>query len=340
MNVVFPESYNAGNKAKSDICFFLEQENFETIVLDGRFMKTSKLSKFQHANEILAPLDILNEDDIFIYQYPSIGRVLEQKMIRKLDKIGAKKVAVIHDVDSLRYHFSKMEFYKNVAWEAKFLNHFDIIISSNEVMTRQLRLGGLTVPTVDLKVFDYETRARFRETSSPQKNVVSFAGNLNKSQFVSHLRTSNDLSIQLYGTLKDQKILDESVEYKGVFPADTLPEQLESGFGLVWDGDKTSQIHGGFGTYMRYNNPHKVSLYLASGIPVIIWDEAAMASFINHEKLGITVSSIEDIDAIISKISTEDYTNMLVQVHKYSKRVREGYFIKNAVKQVLTQLDS
>ena len=52
---------------------------------------------------------------------------------------------------------------------------------------------------------------------------------------------------------------------------------------------------GSFGEYLRINNPHKTSLYLASGIPVIIWSKAALAEFIEKNKCGITVDSLYEI---------------------------------------------
>ncbi|NRO11242.1 Beta-1,6-galactofuranosyltransferase WbbI [Lactobacillus helveticus] len=54
------------------------------------------------------------------------------------------------------------------------------------------------------------------------------------------------------------------------------------------------------GNYLRYNDPHKLSLYLASGIPVIIWKKAAEAKFVEENKVGITVDSLEDYRRYLS----------------------------------------
>ena len=37
--------------------------------------------------------------------------------------------------------------------------------------------------------------------------------------------------------------------------------------------------------YLRINNPHKTSLYLACGIPIITWNKAAIAQYV-RKKLG------------------------------------------------------
>ena len=56
---------------------------------------------------------------------------------------------------------------------------------------------------------------------------------------------------------------------------------MEGSFGLVWDGISVETCAGVYGEYLKVNNPHKTSLYLASGIPVIIWKEAAWLSLLN-----------------------------------------------------------
>ena len=76
------------------------------------------------------------------------------------------------------------------------------------------------------------------------------------------------------------KLRGKNVKYCGQYKPEELPEKLEGGFGLVWDGDDLGACTGVFGEYMKYNNPHKTSLYLASGLPVIIWEKAAMAKYI------------------------------------------------------------
>ena len=60
----------------------------------------------------------------------------------------------------------------------------------------------------------------------------------------------------------------ENETYFGSFLPDELPAALEGGFGLVWDGDSAETCSGVFGEYLRYNNSHKASLYLASGFPL------------------------------------------------------------------------
>ena len=72
----------------------------------------------------------------------------------------------------------------------------------------------------------------------------------------------------------------------------------------------TATCTGVYGEYLRINNPHKTSLYLASEIPVIIWKEAALAKFIVDNKCGIAVDSLEDIKQALQDLSEEEYNEM------------------------------
>ena len=58
---------------------------------------------------------------------------------------------------------------------------------------------------------------------------------------------------------------------------------------------------------MRFNNPHKLSLYVALGLPVIVWREAAIAEFVLKQGIGITVSDLLELNDISTKVSTEGY---------------------------------
>ena len=103
---------------------------------------------------------------------------------------------------------------------------------------------------------------------------------------------------------------------------------------MVWDGESSNTCSGNFGEYMRYNNPHKVSLYVASEIPVVIWKEAALASFVLENNIGIAIESINEIYREISKLTDENYNNMKANIKNIAQKVRDGYFLTRALKQV------
>ena len=56
---------------------------------------------------------------------------------------------------------------------------------------------------------------------------------------------------------------DQNVVYKGVYPPDQLPDKIQGGWGLIWDGSSLKGCQGNYGEYLKYNNPHKTSFYIA-----------------------------------------------------------------------------
>ena len=123
---------------------------------------------------------------------------------------------------------------------------------------------------------------------------------------------------------------DGNITYKGSFPPDDLPFVLEGGFGLVWDGISSETCAGVWGEYLKYNNPHKTSLYLASGLPLVIWEKAALADFVVKNGCGITVASLFDIPEAINKVTKDEYEAMLRNTKEVSEKLDSGYFLGRA----------
>ena len=119
--------------------------------------------------------------------------------------------------------------------------------------------------------------------------------------------------------------------YKGSYDADILPDIMEGDYGLVWDGTEITTCAGNTGDYMRYNNPHKVSLYIAAELPIIIWKQAALADFVMKNQIGITVESLDEIEGEILNITDEQYCAFKRNLKELSKRVQSGYYLKTAL---------
>ena len=116
--------------------------------------------------------------------------------------------------------------------------------------------------------------------------------------------------------------------------ADELPFVLNAEFGLVWDGPSVETCEGGYGKYLMYNNPHKASLYLVSGIPIIIWEKAALANFIVENKIGFTISSLNDINEKLEGLSDEEYRVMKQNTIIFSERLSKGFYLKKIIRNI------
>ena len=145
----------------------------------------------------------------------------------------------------------------------------------------------------------------------------------------------SNIKIYLYGGNFEKKENVRNCIYKGAYDADILPNVMEGDYGLVWDGPELSRCEGNTGNYMRYNNPHKVSLYIAAELPIIIWDQAALADFVTKNHIGITVDSLEKIEEELSKITEEQYRVLKDNLRKLSVKVQNGYYLENALQKVV-----
>ncbi|KAF0483945.1 hypothetical protein GBP14_09645 [Pediococcus acidilactici] len=159
------------------------------------------------------------------------------------------------------------------------------------------------------------------------KDII-FAGNLVKSSFLKKWNINKEIIV--YG-INPSENYPKNVKYRGVKKPGELVRYLSGSFGLVWDGDSTKTNSGTYGEYTRYNNPHKVSLYLSSGLPVIVWKEAAISKFVEDRNVGITVSDLNEIPDIMEKMSDHQYETILKNVKKVGNEMRRGKYILSAI---------
>lgn len=318
---------NAGPKAKVDIDHYLSQEGFQ--VIHQRFQVHSKIQKFKDAFWTIPHLfDHTAKFDELIFQYPTYSSFLMRRLIPKFRSNTNKLYFVIHDVESLRIFSGNKDYWQG---ERLLLNSSDGLIVHNARMAKWLKDNGVTVPMVELGVFDYDNPQDLNKDMTYRKEVC-YAGNLFKSSFLNKIELTNG-KLQIFGSNPSDHY-HHGVEYMGQFTPEELPKHLTQNFGLVWDGDVLDTCGGKYGDYMRYNNPHKISLYLSSGLPVMIWKQAAEASFIVENQLGIAVESLENLDQVLASVSEEQFITYKQNVLKIAEKLRSGYFIKQAVEKL------
>ena len=108
-------------------------------------------------------------------------------------------------------------------------------------------------------------------------------------------------------------------------------KKVNTGFGLVWDGASIDKCDGNWGEYLKWNNPHKFSLYMACGIPVFVWKKSALATFVKQNEVGIVINSLKEIENIFKNMTKKDYIKYVKNVEKIQKRVIEGQFLNDAI---------
>jgi len=281
-------------------------------------------------------LDMLLEYSIVFMQLPAPleMRFPKDMMLHMKEKKHIRFACFIHDVDSLRrsdvsqMRQEELELIKEIS---------DFLIVHNDVMKKYFEKSGVEKSRIiTLQIFDYLYEGI--EKDKNYEKVIIFAGNLSreKSPFLKQLGKLSPLKIRLYGPGFAESILSkaDNVDYCGTFPAELLPQKLDRGFGLVWDGNSLDTCAGGTGEYLRYNDPHKMSLYLSAGLPVIIWSGAAQARFVRENQVGIVVDSLYDIEDILDRMDEDSYSVLAENAKKLSRRLKTGYYTRMAVKRI------
>lgn len=263
----------------------------------------------------------------YIVQYPVSSKVIFPWVLRLQRMLGNKVTILIHDIQSERYH-------RDLTPDLRVFRLANKIITHTEAMSRWIHEHGVTTPTVATQLFDYYTDDDFRSKDDlmKRKKEIVFAGYLKKSSFFAPLSAYDfkDLTFNLYGKVDEGFQVSGQIHYCGVFESNHTAT-VSGGWGLVWDGTSIDTCEGDLGAYLRLIASHKLSLYLAMGIPVIVWKESAEAEFITREGLGISVASLKELPERISAITDEEYSRMLDRCRAQGEILRRGGRLKKCI---------
>ena len=320
---------NAGPKAPLDICRILEGtggvSSYAVSSEEGMdyplYLKT--LSRLR---------EIRKEGVLTVLQYPfQPFRYHENQkqfaeLLKELDP--CRTWIWIHDINQIRLPDRKC-YDKEMDW----LRPFRYFIVHNHRMEQYLRQYLNIEKCICNEVFDYLCRdtfvGRYRQPPVEREPEIVYAGNLvnSKSPFLYELSEEKmNFRINIYGK-RETLIKNKKVNYCGSFRADILPDKLRGDLGLVWDGtvdapsDTMPQRN-----YTRYNTPHKFSCYMAAGLPVIGWKDAAIADVIQKYQVGYLIENIYEIN----HLDYSQYETFCENARKLAVKVRDGWFTRKA----------
>lgn len=325
---------DAGNKARLDIDNILREfkyyqiENIEEKRFYSQVNKLLYILKYHNIRKFYHMLKI--RDKYVIMQYPFYFDFATRRILNKVLKQN-KSILFIHDTDALR-NFNN----KDIKDEIDLLNNSYILIVHNDKMLEALKANGVKTKIVVLELFDYLLDKSYPNKNYKLSKLIAFAGNLAKSEFLQK-EELKDLNIEfnLYGpNFNSENIKGKNIKYNGSFGPEIIPYKLNGSFGLIWDGISLNECAGSFGEYLKVNNPHKLSLYIAAGMPVITWKKAAIADFIKKYKIGFAVDSLYDIEKHIDNMDNEQYKIYVQNIKKLQEKVCTGYFTKRALYEV------
>ncbi len=243
---------------------------------------------------------------------------------------GARVTTIVHDLGAFRRQKLTPE------QENRRLSRTDYLIVHNETMKQYVISHGFHGHIENLDIFDYLIDAEPHDYASPHTPYrLVYAGGLHRwrNAFLYALEPHmKQWQLELYGPGYDATgNQNPRIHYHGSLKERALIEDVEADFGLVWDGASLDECDGYWGEYLKINNPHKTSFYLRAGIPVIVWQKAAMRPFILEGGLGIAVGSLRELDDILSSMTPETYSRLRTNAQRFSRLLAEGHFAKRAL---------
>ncbi len=338
---------NAGGKAREDVSAILDKMGIHNLDINLWEMNRKKANIFRrvtwHLETVWRLKDTLKDvkkGDILYLQFPIFEHSILQGFFFHFFKRNIKTVLIIHDLTMLRESRNTENILRKIRlWieEMMVLKYSSRIIVHNNKMASYLKNmkideSKLTV----LQIFDYLMPAfninDKRNRPAEKGSGVVIAGNLSKKKAGYVYDLPLTLQYNLYGTNFIGQ-LRENVNYCGCYKADELALFLNGSFGLVWDGPSVDSCIGSYGEYLKINNPHKTSLYLAAGIPVAIWNEAALADFITENRCGILIESLKDLEVQVERMSEESYLDYKKNAELVGKKIREGFYLQKAIQE-------
>lgn len=326
--------FNALNKSREDLHQIYEALGFKALKNEILTLNDEKIKYFAsnrdilggYVDELLSLIEAkCKKGDYLFLDFPfAIKFAGYSKIVSYAKGKGMKVVFFIHDLDGVRFRNPLLN-----RSDSSCLDRGDYRISASkerdDVLFNTLKVSK-KVKTVNYEYWDYLCPDIL---NNHRNALLCFAGNLAKSSFISGLPDSLiSEGVNLYGK-------GFASSYKGHFCGEYNPEELVSvldgRFGLVWDGKSAKTCSGNFGKYLRINTSHKFGLYRASNKPVVVWREGSLASFVAKKGIGVSVSSLDEIPYVLSRIDAYSYQNRVMNVESVRKDVITGNHFKRVI---------
>lgn len=279
--------------------------------------------------KMLETLLVLPSGSRVVFIFPVYARMYRW-LLRLMARRGVRLTCLLADLDGMKDGNTVL-----LEKEVGFLRLFSEFIVHNGSMKQWLQQNHPSAVATELQLFDFLVGdSDKRRSLSP---VVVFAGALAKSGFLLHLdQVDHEPVIQfnIYGSGLPQQVLEyPNCSYKGVFDPYQLPNELEGSFGLVWDGDGIAAPEGSYGHYMSMISQHKLSLYIVSGLPIIIHASAACAGYVQAMQIGFVLDDLRHLPEKIKALPEESYYLMRRNLLPVAERIRDGLNLSDALKE-------
>lgn len=327
----FEQAYLAGTKFENDISEICKNKKFKEILYSTPNNSSYKRIIAYIKTLFLLIFSIKNNEIVFV-DLPV--RSFYAKIFQMILKIKKCKVyGIIIDLDSLR-NVGKI----GIVEEVKKFMYMKGIIVQNQAQKAIISSSGYTGRIEIMGILDFLGTPRFEKSKYKDNYSVCYGGNLSDVQSAFLYKWEENvkhIQINIFGVNFQKKFDNKNFYYCGNFPPDEIIYHLCGNFGLVWNGTELETCGGDRGNYYRYASPHKLSMYVMAGMPVIVWSESAMASFVKNNGIGFTINSLLEIEKRLLNLSEYEYNFYLNNVFKLQKKLSVGFYLNRCIENIL-----
>lgn len=336
----YRSKFDAAGKAKMDCETILNKNGWKNLGFKQTWISNSLVGTLLSALGVTWALLRLKPNSILCLQYPFNKFYRYSVWGANLKKCSI--ITLVHDVTSLKKR------HKNPANEIALLSNSKTLIVHTKAMEDWFKEQNVDAHIERIEAFDYLHEQPSNTTKSAtdfNKLKVVFAGNMGAAKSFLYdfdLLERGNYQVDLYGVGFMQSSVknpdDTILDYKGMFPADQVIDRIDGDFGLVWYGNSMDSCDGETGQYMKYNSPHKLSLYVLCEMPIIIWDKAGMADFVASNQIGICVSSLSEVPQRLRELSPDDMKKLQTNLMAMREKMKSGGFLSDALTRALNTL--
>lgn len=330
----YNQQYDAIQIVNKNVAHSAMQLGFQELNITGYPDIKDNAERRHHIRE--AVLGVIQPGDLVVVQFPMWTHLnFQAEFFDYISNIElVKMVCLIHDIPTWMFTQGKEEYDRVNDFWLKQLKKFDMLIVANSKAAHKLQDDGVDVPMIPMHLWDYSYSGPRQEKQFRKKLYYASGRDIVDIDYTAAT------PLYLYNKHVENRVLDNgSVTWLGRKPSDEIVSTADGGFGVVVTENLKEKSNMNFVYYNQFNNPTKLSMYLAAGLPLITSSKTHHAQLIKEQGIGLVVDDLNDIDSVLASMTSQDYQEMVNRVKPWQEAVSEGFFIKRALASMLRALE-
>lgn len=269
--------------------------------------------------------------DIVLFPFPLyiLAPNFQKESIDYLKKLkNVKLIAFVLDLHTWLYNG---DYNPKTDFLLEQLRAFDFLIVPTKKFAHRLKKDEVLTPMLSFDFLDFIYGGPI-QTKRWQRKIYIASG---RPIILKNYQGKTDITV--IGSSNSER---ENIKVLPHRKAIELPQIFDGGFGAV---DLINNVTTNLGNYdwdgySAYTSPSKLSLYLASGLPVLVRSDSAVSSLIEKAGIGLVVDDLNEVDHLFENMTEKVYQQMLENVAPYQRAVSTGYFAQRVLLEALSFL--